>query len=187
MSFLNERKNILDSDHGVLTSIGQEGVQTTYLRSDAVGDGLLYNNGVLTGSAYINCFSFGTVSVTTIGTQSEFTKVIIDTTEGFSRNGFVHTDNRITNTDGSRIVQSNAILSIQSGNGNEVHLAFFKNGSIVPCSEQVQRVTSQKSTPLPIQCLIELDANDYIEVWTKNNSSTTSVEVENYNLIVREL
>ena len=187
MSFLNERKNILDSDHGVLTSVSQEGVETTYLRSDAVGAGLLYNNGVLTGSAFINCFSFGTVSVTTIGTQSEFTKVIIDTTEGFSRNGFVHTDNRITNSGGLRIVQANAILSLQAGNGNEIHLAFFKNDSIVPCSEQVQRVTAAKSSPVPIQCLIELDTDDYIEVWTKNNSSTTPVSVENYNLIVREL
>jgi len=187
MSFLNERSNILDSDHGVLTSISKEGTQTTYIRSDAVGDGLLYNNGVLTGSAYINCFTFGTVSVTTIGTQSEFTKVTIDTTEGFNRDGFVHTDNRITNTGRSRVVQANAILSLQSGNGNEVHLAFFKNDTIVPCSEQVQRVTSTKSNPVPIQCLIELDTNDYIEVWTMNVSSTTSVSVENYNLIVREL
>ena len=187
MSFLNERQNILDSDHGVLTSISKEGTQTTYIRSDAVGDGLLYNNGVLTGSAYINCFSFGTVSVTTIGTQSEFTKVTIDTTEGFSRDGFVHTDNRITNTGVSRVVQANAILSLQAGNGNEIHLAFFKNDVIVPCSEQVQRVTAQKSSPVPIQCLIELDTNDYIEVWTKNNSSTSPVSVENYNLIVREL
>jgi hypothetical protein len=186
MSFLNERQNILDSDHGVLTSVGQEGTQTTYIRSDAVGDGLLYNGGVLTGSAYINCFSL-TSSNTTIGTQSVFTKVIVDTTEGFSRDGFVHTDNRITNTGRSKVVQANAILSLQAGNGNEVHLAFFKNDTIVPCSEQDQRVTSQKSSPVPIQCLVELDTNDYIEVWTKNASSTTSVSVDHYNLIVREL
>jgi len=189
MSFLNERQNILDSDHGVLTSIGQSGVQTTYIRSDAVGDGLLYNGGVLTGSAYINCFAFGITGTTSIATQSFWYKLEIVTTEGFSRDGFSHSTNRITNNGRTRIVKAEAIISLSSGNNNVIHLAFYKNGdTLVPCSEQdITTSSGGRAGNIPLQCLVEMENGDFIEIWTKNTSGTSNIITSHYNFIVTEL
>ena len=175
MSWLNSRQNILDGDHGKLSQIDNTGEQLYYLREDDK-------------QAYINCFMFGTSSTTIIGTQSEFIKLEAVTTKGFSRNGLVHTNNRFTNTGSKKIFKGEAIVSISSGNNNEIHLAFFKNDSIVPCSEQELTTNSGgRLSAAPIQCLVELDLNDYVEIWVMNNSGTTDVDCDNYNFILNEM
>jgi len=176
MSWLNSRQNILDGDHGKLSQIDNTGQQLYYLREDDK-------------PAYINAFMFGTSSTTVIGTQSEFQKLEAVTTQGFSRNGLVHTSNRITNSGVSKVFKGEAILSISSGNNNEIHLAFYKNGSTkIPCSEQeVTTDSGGRLNAIPIQCLVELNTNDYVEIWVMNDSGTTDVVCDNYNFIVKEM
>lgn len=183
------RNNKFDIDYGNLKGVKFDGVEYTYINNSMVGDGLLWNGSTITGPAFINCFSFGTSSTTTIATQSTWYKLNVTTTEGFSRDGFSHSSNRITNMGRDRIVKGEAIVSLSSGNNNVIHLAFYKNGdTIIPCSEQdVVTSSGGRLSAVPIQCLIELDNDDFIEVWTKNESATNSIITEQFNLIVTEM
>ena len=181
------RSNIFDLEYGELKGYINASLYT-YINSNHIGDGLIWNGSKLTGGAYINCFMFGSSYTTGITQSATWTKLNVETTEGFSRDGFVHTNNRITNIDGLRIIKLEAIVSVSSGNNNEIHLAFFKNGEIVPCSEQ-ELVTNSggRLSGAAIQCLTQVDVNDYVEVWTKNQSGTTDIICSNYNFIVTEL
>jgi hypothetical protein len=80
--------------------------------------------------SYINYFDFSSESVTTISTSDTWVKLSATTTQGFSNNGLVHTNNRVTNSGDTRVFQLEGIASISSGNNNQIHLAFFKNDNL---------------------------------------------------------
>jgi len=138
--------------------------------------------------AYVNYFDFSSASVTDIVTANAWVKLNTNTTSLFSRNGLVHTNNRVTNTGAQRVFKIEGIISVSAGNNNEIHAAFFKNGVLHPCSEQ-STVTNpnNKVSALPFHCLIELDTNQYIEVWVKNKVNTTDITLGNVNVIVTEI
>jgi hypothetical protein len=89
-------------------------VQTDLLETEtglAIEDGTLvtlngcfkhqYNgqsNEVAYKPAYINYFDFSSGSVTDITTSNTWVKLNADTTSIFSRDGLVHTNNKVTNT-----------------------------------------------------------------------------------------
>lgn len=185
--FVN-RKNQFNLEWGNLQGHLND-VYFTYINNSMVGDGLIWNGSTLTGPAYINCFAYGITGTTSVATQSTWYKLEIVTTEGYSRDGFVHTNNRITNTGKGRIVKADAVVSISSGNNNVIHLAFYKNGiTLIPCSEQdVTTSSGGRATNIPLQCLVELETDDYVEIWTKNSSGTSNIITSHFNFIVVEL
>lgn len=140
-------------------------------------------------TAYANYFDFSSESVTTITTIDTYVKLNTSTTLGFSRNGLAHTNNRITRTGAStRVFRLEGILSASSGNNNVIHVAFFKNGTILPSSEQDGTIgVTGKSTAIPFHCLIELTTNDFIEVYVKNSSGTANITLHNVNVIIQQL
>jgi hypothetical protein len=140
-------------------------------------------------TAYSNYFDFDSASVTTINTIDTWVKLNTTTTQGFSRNGLSHTNNRLTWTGATtRVFRLEGILSCSSGNNNVIHVAFFKNGNIWPCSEQDSAVGGTgKSTAIPFHCLIELATNDFIEVYVKNASGTANITLDNVNVIAQQL
>lgn len=140
-------------------------------------------------TAYANYFDFSSASVTTIDTIDTWVKLNTNTTLGFSRNGLAHTNNRITRSGATtRVFRLEGILSASSGNNNVIHVAFFKNGNLWPCSEQDSAVGGTgKSTAIPFHCLIELATNDYVEVYVKNASSANNITLDNVNVIVQQL
>lgn len=147
-----------------------------------------FNDGVKNLFAYANYYDFNSNSVTTIETTDTWVKMNSNTVSGFTRNGVVHTNNRLTNTGSTKIFDLSGIASIQAGNNDEIHVAFFKNGVLFPCSEQ-SIVTSSggKRSGIPFRCLIELEQNDFIEVYVKNKLSTTNITLGNLNVILKEL
>ena len=143
--------------------------------------------GNLAKKAYINYFDFTSEAVTSIANSNEWTLLNSTTTEGYSNNGLVHTNNRITNTGVKKIFKVEGIASVASGNNNEIHLAFFKNGVLHPCSEQSGITTSGgKASAIPFHCLVELEKDDYIEVYTKNSTSDLDITLYHINVIVTQ-
>jgi hypothetical protein len=138
---------------------------------------------------YINYFDFTSTSTTNIVQTNTWYKLNTNTTEGFKRNGLTHTNNRVTNSvANTKVVKIEGIISISSAPNKEIHLAFFKNGAIVPCSEQsINTGLGQRVSAVPIQCLAELNQNDFVEVWVKNSSGSDNVTLFNINVIVTEL
>lgn len=138
--------------------------------------------------SYINYFDFSSESVTTISDSDTWVKLSATTTQGFSNNGLVHTNNRVTNSGDTRVFQLEGIASISSGNNNQIHLAFFKNDNLWPCSEQEAVMSSGgKMNAIPFHCLIELEFNDYVEVYVKNKNNETDITLQNINVIIKEL
>jgi hypothetical protein len=139
-------------------------------------------------TAYANYFDFDSASVTNITTAGQWVKLNTDTVLGFSRNGLAHSNNRITRTGSTKIFQLSGIASLSSGNNQEIHLAFFKNGDLIPCTDQAV-VTSAggKKNAVSFQCLVELDQNDFVEVYVKNQLNTDNITLSNVNVIIKQL
>jgi hypothetical protein len=137
---------------------------------------------------YINYFEFSGSAVTNIASSNTWYKLNTNsTTSLFSRGDLVHTNNRVTNTGSTEVFKIEGIISVSSGNNNEIHAAFFKNNSLYPCSEQSAILTSGgKSSALPFHCVVELQNNDFIEVWVKNQNATTNITLSNINVIVTQ-
>ena len=138
--------------------------------------------------AYINYFDFSSSSVTDITAVNTWVKLNADTTSLFHRDGLVHTDNRVTNTGSSKVFKVEGIISVSAGSNQTIHAAFFKNDVLHPCSEQ-SAVTSgsNRVESVPFHCLVELDTDDYIEVWVKNQANTTDITLDNVNVIITEI
>ena len=146
------------------------------------------SNEVAYKPAYIDYFDFSSSSVTDITAINTWVKLNTDTTSIFSRDGLVHTDNRITNTGSSKVFKVEGIISVSAGSNQTIHAAFFKNGVLHSSSEQ-SAITSgtNKAHSIPFHCLIELGTNDYIEVWVKNQANTTDITLDNVNVIITEI
>lgn len=146
------------------------------------------SNEVAYKPAYINYFDFSSSSVTDITAINTWVKLNADTTSIFSRDGLVHTDNKVTNTGSSKVFKVEGIISVSAGSNQTIHAAFFKNGVLHPCSEQ-SAITSgtNRVQAIPFHCLVELDTNDYIEVWVKNQANTTDITLDNVNVIITEI
>jgi len=146
------------------------------------------SNEVFLKPAYINYFDFSSNSITDITAINTWVKLNADTTSIFSRDGLVHTDNKITNTGTSKVFKAEGIISVSAGSNQTIHAAFFKNGVLHPCSEQSAITSgSNRVQAIPFHCLIELNTDDYIEVWVKNQSHTTDITLDNVNVIITEI
>jgi hypothetical protein len=146
------------------------------------------SNEVAYKPAYINYFDFSSSSVTDITAINTWVKLNADTTSLFSRDGLVHTDNKVTNTGSSKVFKVEGIISVSAGSNQTIHAAFFKNGVLHPCSEQSAITSgSNRIQAIPFHCLIELNTDDYIEVWVKNQANTTDITLDNVNVIITEI
>lgn len=139
--------------------------------------------------SYMNYFDFSSASDTTFVSSGTFCKLVTETTLGFSRNGLVHSNNRVTYTgSGTKIFNINGILSASGSTNNKIHAAIFKNGALWPCSEQDTTVgTGAAQFNIPFQCLVSLESGQYIEVWVKNNSGTNKITLDNVNVLIVEM
>jgi hypothetical protein len=145
-----------------------------------------------TPTQFINYFDFTSKLTTTFASLNQWKKLETSTTNLFSNGDFEHTNNRITNTGGDIIVKMEGIGSITSAQGStEIHMAFFKNGVLIPCSEQsIYTVThgqNSYASAVPFQCIFNLSNGDFLEVYVKNSSNTVSIILEHLNVIVTRL
>lgn len=138
--------------------------------------------------AYANYFDFSSGSVTQVDVADVWYRLNTDTVLGFSRNGLVHTNNRLTYTgESEKVFQAEGIVSLSSGNNNSIRVAFFKNNDLWPCSEQdVVTGSGGRMIAVPFHCLINLRQGDYIEVRVKNVGATTNITIDNINVILTE-
>jgi hypothetical protein len=151
-------------------------------------DSSQFKSGVRGASAYLNYYDFSSESVTAVASSGTWYKLNTNTVEGFSQNGLSHTNNRATYEGAQSVFDVEGIASISSGNNNEIHIALFKNGVIVPCSEQsVITSAGGRRSAVPFRCLVELSNGDYIEVFVKNESTSTNITIDNINVSLKQL
>jgi hypothetical protein len=141
--------------------------------------------------AHINFFDYTSDRVTEITESDTWYKLGLTASIGYDNT------TRLTCDDTGRVdyfgvtasvFKVEGVSSLSAENNNEVHLAFFKNGALWPCSEQSGITTSGgKATSISFHCLMELESEDYIEVYVKNSTASADVTLANINVIVTEL
>lgn len=139
--------------------------------------------------AFINFFDFSSSTGTKIPKGNTWVKLECVANLGFKRNRLELSQfTKVTNTGVKKLFRLQAIVSLSAGNNNEIHASFFKNDVIVPCSEEsVVTSSGGKASALPFQCVVELDTNQFVEVYVKNASGTQDIITRNLNVIISEI
>lgn len=141
------------------------------------------------GADYINIYDYTSLSTTTISVTNTFYKLNCSVSSPSSK-GFTFLSNgRITKSgNGYGWFKLEGNISCTGGNNQELMFSFFKNGVRLNDSEgDVITSSGGKGNTAPIQCLTQLNDGDYIEVYVKNSTSTTNVDLKHMNVIITEI
>lgn len=158
----------------------------TYLDDKALW---LICRGISNTSVIAQYYMQGNATTTTISVSGTYYKVSGTTTANSINQKFTHTNNRLTYTGSlTRNFKVTASISASSGNNQDLKFRLAKNGT-TDITSQVSQDTSSSGRVDNITCqwLGSLVTNDYIEIFTTNNTSTTSVLVEDLNVLIEEV
>lgn len=128
-------------------------------------------------------------TATTISAIDTFYKIAGATLEGVTPSNFSLTDNKATFTGNNTAnFKVTAILSLTSGNNQDIHIQIAKNGIVQARSNQeILTGGSGQAQNLVVKDIFTLATNDYIEIFTANKTSATNVTVVNLNVIIEKL
>lgn len=145
--------------------------------------------GLVNTAEFGNYYMTNNATITPIAVSGTAYKILGTTTENAINQKFTHSNNRLTYTGGlDRNFQVSATVSFTSGNNKVIGLYIAKNGSIVTSSEMYATTSgSGRAESIHVQTVLELTANDYIELWIENDTDTTDITVEFLNLICKSL
>lgn len=145
------------------------------------------NVGIVNSSEVAQYYMNGNATVTTVSQSGDTYKVLGTTTNGALTSKFTHSNNRATYVGSiSRSFFVTATLSVESGNNNEIGIYIAKNGVVLTDSEvYITTNSGGRAEAATVQTLVELTANDYIEIFVENDTSTSNITVTDLNVIIR--
>lgn len=129
----------------------------------------------------------GNLTTTNIASSGVAYKVEGATTSNTRTSKFTNTDNRATYIGAfSRNFYAVATLSMSSSTNQLIGSYIAKNGTILTESEiYLQTDNNGDITNVTIQALVDLDTNDYIEVFVENASSSSNITVSDMNVTIQ--
>jgi len=126
-----------------------------------------------------------------IATTNVFEKILGTTTPSTINQKFDHTNNRLTYTGGIvRAFRATAFCSAQAitTNATTILIRIAKNGTTIAESEaQATTSATGRNESFPCQAIVELTANDFLEVWIANATNANNLLVTELNMIVEAL
>ena len=136
-----------------------------------------------------NYYMLNNATVTTISTVDTPVKALGTTTSNAINQKFTHTDNRLTYVGALiRDFQVTATVSLFSGNNRVIGVYVAKNGVVIPSSEMYSTTSGTgRAESVTCQTILELNENDYIEMWVENSSNSNNITVEYLNVICKSL
>ena len=136
-----------------------------------------------------NLYMLNNATATVISGSGVPTKVLGTTTPNAINQKFSHSDNRLTYTGGLiRDFQVSVTTSLTSGNNNVIGVYVAKNGTIIAESEMYGTTSSSgRAESISCQTILEMEENDYIEIWVENNTAAQNITVEYMNVIIKSL
>lgn len=159
------------------------GVGVDSLKSDFSGCTGIIN------TTYSGSYSMqGNATATVISVTGTAVKVLGTTVESVLNQKFTHSNNRLTYVASKTgYWKFDAPISFTSGNNKRIGFYVAKNGVIITESE-IYRTTSGTSAAgsLSIQTLVQLETDDFLEVWVENATDTTNVTVLSMTAIATE-
>tara|TARA_R110000851_G_scaffold186256_1_gene335556 strand:- start:39 stop:1361 length:1323 start_codon:yes stop_codon:yes gene_type:complete len=88
----------------------------------------------------------------------------------------------------SRLSKITAILSLTSGNNNDVAVYIAKNGVVIGASTTALTTSAGgRLDNATCQTLSALATDDYFEVWVENKTATVNITVEELSLVITEI
>ena len=141
------------------------------------------------GADYINIYDYSSVSITTIPASNTFYKLVVNTSLSSSKGFTFSSDGRITKQlNGYNNFKLECSVCCHSTNNQELMFSFYKNGVRLNDSEaDITTSSGGKGVTAPLQCITQLNDGDYIEVYAKNSTSTSSITLQHINIILTEI
>lgn len=134
-------------------------------------------------------FNSGTPSVITF--PSTYTKVAPTTIAGGASREFTEgTNARLTYTGAvarQAVVEASVTIAQSSGADRDIRIAIYKNGALLPASEDVITANSGIKRQVNTICNAPCATNDYFEVFIRNEGASGDVSVYSVKLSVRAL
>lgn len=128
----------------------------------------------------------GTQTINTGGTFERLNEGAIAYT-GMHLHEFTHSDGRLTYTSAAPIsMTANATISVESGEvAQEVQLRLAKNGTtIAGTTMQVEFTAINGNAAVPLLWALEMEQNDYIEVWATSDTNGDDIIINNLTLFI---
>jgi len=181
----------------VLASVPVEGYILKYVSFSGLGSKIVGVQHSDNKSVFIGCkgienstsvaeyYMINNTTATTIASTSTFYKVLGTTLSGLYNQRFTNTNNRTTyNGAITSYFKISVAASCNSGNTHLIVFRIAKNGVTIPSSEvQVTTNSTGRSENIHCQTIVQLQTNDYLEVFVQNSTTTTNVTVSELNLI----
>lgn len=147
------------------------------------------NRGVDNSAAISNYYMNNNATATTISATGTAVKVAGTTTSASITQKFTNTDNRATYTGAiARSFKVTVVLSLNSGNNNQVGIYIAKNGTVIPESEiYVTTNAGGRAEGGVSQVIVSLSTDDYIEVFVENDTAIANITVSDLSVIVEAL
>lgn len=145
-------------------------------------------------SSYTEIYDDTSGNSTSIAVQGTFVRMVTNTSQGLTNDVLLTTDGagRITNTGPAKTFAITYSVSAYTSSGSNQHIMFrlAKNNATISYSEADTVTTGgagAKASTVSNTVLVQLLANDYIEIWCTNNTSTNAVVLEHLNLVLRQV
>lgn len=129
----------------------------------------------------------GNATVTTIASSDTPVKAAATSSANALNQRFAHTDNRLTYASAIPLTfYVGATLSLTSGNNRQIEVLLYKNGTLIPGAlGSITTNGSGRAEGAAAQGLVELEQDDYVELWVSNTSNTDDITVTDANIIIR--
>tara|TARA_Y100000361_G_scaffold152325_1_gene171529 strand:+ start:12759 stop:13964 length:1206 start_codon:yes stop_codon:yes gene_type:complete len=136
-----------------------------------------------------NYYMTGNSTATTISVASTPVKVAGITTANAINQKFSHIDNRLTFTGAlANTFEVNSIATFITSNNRDIKLSIAKNGTVIADSSvPVTSDNAGKAHAVPMQTILEMQTNDYIEIFVQNDTDTNSITVEYLSTTIKVL
>ena len=139
------------------------------------------------GSFYITAGAATTIAAG----STDYKQTSTTTVAGASLVGFSHTSpNRLTylSPDTKMFLAKASVVVTAAGDAKTIGIRIAKDGVSVASSEvDLAMATGAVATVFNSQCLVELDHDEYLEIWISNETDGTNATVASGHLVVTEV
>lgn len=147
--------------------------------------------GITNTAANGQLYMQGNVTATTISVQNDWYKIAGTTTASTDNSKFDHSNNRLTcKAIISRKYYIQCTLSFTAGNNNVCEFGFYDsqlNDIRTPSKTKATANASGRAENVNFSCVLNMDENDYLEIWCRNTSSATNITVDQLNFVITEI
>jgi hypothetical protein len=179
---------LLPNEAYILDTVNFSGGGTYLVGVTATDNKSLFINcvGIANSGDISQYYMNGNVTATTVVSSGVAYKVAGTTTSAAVTQKFINTNNRATYVGAlTKFFSVTATLSLTSGNNHQIGVYIAKNGVLLPESEiYITTNGAGRAEAAVVQSLVQLTANDYIEIFVENDTSATNITVTDLNVIV---